>query len=57
MRVDGWQAETITALTRLLENEPTVRALILFGSAASGGCDAWSDIDLLLVVEEPDFSR
>ncbi len=52
MRANGWQAETITALTRLLEDEPTVRALVLFGSAALGMCDAWSDIDLLLVVDE-----
>ncbi len=52
MRTNGWQAETITALTGLLEDDPTVRALVLFGSAASGMCDAWSDIDLLLVVDE-----
>jgi len=52
MRTDGWQAEMITALTRLLEDDPSVRALVLFGSAAKRLCDVWSDIDLLLVVDE-----
>jgi len=57
MRTDGWQIEAIAALTPVLEDDPNVRALVLFGSAALSVCDVWSDIDLLLVVEEQALLR
>jgi len=57
MRTNGWQTEAIAALTDVLKDEPNVRALVLFGSAALSVCDVWSDIDLLLVVEEQALKR
>jgi predicted nucleotidyltransferase len=48
----GWQEATLAELTRLLQPNESVRALVLFGTAAQPGQDLWSDIDLLLVVDE-----
>src|SRR5262245_60773367 len=49
---DGWQEDAISDLRRVLEPDPGVTALAVFGTAAQPGQDVWSDIDLLLVVEE-----
>jgi hypothetical protein len=48
----GWQQAALQDLTRLLEPDPAVLALALFGSALQPEPDVWSDLDLLLVVEE-----
>jgi Streptomycin adenylyltransferase len=48
----GWQATAIHDLTCLLQPDPEVLALALFGSALQPEADLWSDLDLLLVVEE-----
>ncbi|HET8631871.1 MAG TPA: nucleotidyltransferase domain-containing protein [Thermomicrobiales bacterium] len=49
----GWQEGLARELAALLEPDAGVRALALFGSAARGGeaCDAWSDVDALVVVD------
>jgi predicted nucleotidyltransferase len=47
-----WQEAAIEALVRLLQPDEAVRALALFGRAAQPNRDLWSDIDLLLVVDE-----
>jgi hypothetical protein len=48
----GWQETAISELRRLLEPDPRVVAVAVFGTAAVPGQDVWSDIDLLMVVEE-----
>jgi hypothetical protein len=49
----GWQETTIEDLRRVLEPDEGVRALVLFGTAVQPSeQDAWSDVDLLLVVDE-----
>lgn len=48
----GWQAATLQDLTRLLSSDPAVRALALFGSGLQPEPDLWSDLDLLIVMEE-----
>jgi predicted nucleotidyltransferase len=53
----GWQEATLGDLTRLLQPNEAVRALVLFGTAAQPGQDLWSDVDLLLVVDEAAKAR
>jgi Streptomycin adenylyltransferase len=48
----GWQEDAISSLIRLLQPNPNVLALALFGTTAQAQQDLWSDVDLLLVVEE-----
>jgi hypothetical protein len=49
----GWQETTIEDLRRMLEPDEAVRALVLFGTAVQASRqDAWSDVDVLLVVDE-----
>src|SRR5436309_5716365 len=49
---DPWQEAAIEELVRLLQPDEAVRALALFGTAARPHPDVWSDIDLLVVVDE-----
>jgi predicted nucleotidyltransferase len=49
---ERWQEAAIEALVRLLQPDEAVRALALFGAAAQPQPDVWSDIDLLLAVDE-----
>jgi Streptomycin adenylyltransferase len=53
----GWQQRTIAAIQHLLEPEPHVLALLLVGSARTTPTDQWSDLDLLLIVEDAVFDR
>jgi len=49
----GWQETTIEDFRRVLEPDEAVRALVLFGTAVQPSRqDAWSDVDVLLVVDE-----
>ena len=54
MRDDGWQDITLAQLRALLEPDPDVAALVLFGSIAGPReyVDRFSDIDVLLVVRD-----
>lgn len=54
MRDDGWQGTTLAQLRALLEPDPDVAALVLFGSIAGPReyVDRFSDIDVLLVVRD-----
>jgi predicted nucleotidyltransferase len=47
-----WQEDAIREVTALLRPDEGVRALAMFGTAAGTEPDVWSDIDLLLVVDE-----
>src|SRR5205823_1290369 len=49
---DRWQEAAIEAVVRLLQPDEAVRALALFGTATQPQPDVWSDIDMLLVVDE-----
>lgn len=48
------QSDLIAQLTRHAEADERVRALLLSGSLGKGGGDAWSDIDLVVVVSPDD---
>lgn len=50
-----WQL--LRALRRALRTEPNVRLAVLFGSTATGDDHEHSDIDLLVVLEDPAVSR
>lgn len=54
-----WQEEMIQDLIALLKPEPAIRGLFTFGSCVSMevGYDAWSDLDILMVVEESALAR
>jgi hypothetical protein len=52
-----WHEPTVQALRELLTPDPNVEALALVGSATSTRLDAWSDLDLLLVVRVEAFPR
>lgn len=52
-----WHDETVDRLTTLVRADPAVRALVLGGSVARGDADGWSDLDLLVVVNEEALSR
>lgn len=53
----GWHEQTLQSLADLLEPDPDVVALAVFGSVAGATHDEWSDIDLLLVVADCAFQR
>jgi len=59
MTTDLWQQATIKHLTELLEADEAVRGLVLIGSYAQPNVqpDAWSDIDLILVVDAGEMER
>jgi hypothetical protein len=48
----GWQDAAIQDLIERLAQNESVLALAVFGTAARAQQDLWSDVDLLLVVEE-----
>jgi predicted nucleotidyltransferase len=52
IKSDRWQEAAIQDLVRLLQPNEAVRAVALFGTAAQPHPDVWSDIDLLMVVDE-----
>jgi predicted nucleotidyltransferase len=55
IRTDRWQLGTAHNLSAVLALDSAVRALIVFGSAASrpaARLDGWSDLDLLVVVKD-----
>lgn len=45
-----WQETLAAQLAARLAPDPAVRAWVVFGSAAAGTADEWSDLDALLVV-------
>lgn len=47
-----WHTATLEALTAHLQPDPGVLALVVYGSLATPECDAWSDIDVLIVLQE-----
>jgi len=49
--------ELLHALRSALRTEPNVRLAVLFGSTATGDDDENSDIDVLVVMREPDMGR
>jgi hypothetical protein len=53
----GWQEITLQDLTRWLQPNEAVRALVLFGTTAERQQDVWSDVDVLLVVDEAAMGR
>lgn len=48
----GWQDAAVQDLIQMLQPNPNVLALALFGTTAQAQQDLWSDVDLLLVVDE-----
>ncbi|HEY8171457.1 MAG TPA: aminoglycoside 6-adenylyltransferase [Dehalococcoidia bacterium] len=54
-----WRSDAITTLTRLLETDDDVVALVLFGSLAGPpeNVDEWSDIDVLVSVRKGAMER
>ena len=46
------QGQFIDAITAALDSEPSLRGLFLVGSFGKGTADAYSDIDLLAIVDE-----
>lgn len=59
IRTDAWQAQAIEEMRAALVPSNDVLALALFGSAlhTSDQLDAWSDLDLLLVVHDDAYAR
>jgi predicted nucleotidyltransferase len=56
---DLWQRDTINALAAGLKQDAAVKALALIGSCADPDLelDPWSDVDVVLVVEDHAFAR
>jgi hypothetical protein len=55
--MSDWQEITIRALHDLLVRDPGVEALAVVGSGARSETDAWSDLDVLIVVRQEAFGR
>jgi predicted nucleotidyltransferase len=58
--IDGttaWQEATVRELGDVLVHDPEVEALAVVGSGARSGLDAWSDLDVLIVVRPEAFAR
>jgi hypothetical protein len=53
----GWQQRMITEIQHQLESDPHILALLVVGSARTTPTDQWSDLDLLLVVDDTVFER
>ncbi|MGW0711064.1 hypothetical protein ACWD4G_34775 [Streptomyces sp. NPDC002643] len=51
----GWQAQILPELSRIAAADERIRSLRTYGSASGPvlDTDAWSDLDLLLVAEDP----
>jgi predicted nucleotidyltransferase len=47
----------LRALRAALRTEPNVRLAVLFGSTATGSDDERSDVDVLVVLDDPDVGR
>jgi predicted nucleotidyltransferase len=47
-----WQEAVVQEMARWLQPMEAIRAVALFGTAAGSQPDVWSDVDLLLVVDE-----
>lgn len=56
---NNWQAATLKNIDLQLKNDPGVIALYVFGSFAeqADSLDAWSDLDLLIVIKDNSVSR
>ena len=52
-----WHSATLEALTTRLQPNPDVLALVVYGSCATPEYDIWSDIDILIVLEEGDLHK
>jgi hypothetical protein len=52
-----WQETTIGELRDVLVHDPEVEALAVVGSGAGAQLDAWSDLDVLIVVRPEAFAR
>lgn len=52
-----WQDGLTRKALEVLQGNDAVVALAVFGSSVQGAGDAWSDVDLLLVVEEDSVER
>lgn len=59
VRTDRWQPGTMENLSAILALDNDVRALVAFGSTASGikMVDGWSDLDVLVVVKDGRVNR
>lgn len=59
MNNNSWRDETINELSSLLKNNSEVLSLSIYGSLASENVevDKWSDIDVLLVVEDDSIDK
>jgi predicted nucleotidyltransferase len=51
--LDGERREALEVALRAIAADPTVQALVLFGSRATGTARPDSDLDLLVVVHTP----
>ena len=51
--LDGQRREAVEFAQRSIAADPTVQALVLFGSRATGGARPESDLDLLVVERTP----
>jgi predicted nucleotidyltransferase len=47
-----WHFDTLEALTAILQPDPDVLALVVYGSCATPEFDIWSDIDILILLQE-----
>src|SRR5689334_22333045 len=57
-KIGSWQQTTLDAIKLKLMNDVDVLALVLLGSATDpAGLDAWSDLDVMLVVEADALPR
>ena len=55
--LDGERREAVEAALRSIAAEPTVQALVIFGSRATGCARPESDLDLLVVERTPHLER
>ncbi|MEU4292785.1 nucleotidyltransferase domain-containing protein [Kribbella sp. NPDC026596] len=51
-RLASIRARWLSAVTAALQDDQVVAGAALVGSLGAGGADDWSDIDLLIVVED-----
>ncbi|WP_427886916.1 nucleotidyltransferase domain-containing protein [Kribbella sp. GL6] len=53
-RLVNLRSRWLQATTTVLQADPTIAGAALVGSLGTGQADDWSDVDLLLVAEDPD---
>jgi predicted nucleotidyltransferase len=51
-----WRIEAARRLSQPYADQPGVQTIVLAGSAAKGLADDWSDLDIVVVWEEPDVA-